>query len=91
MEKQMKNIIGTNYEEWVRLTGLVSTNTSNISELSELTFSSTTVTPFTSFNESISSFNTAIGNLKAFTTTDVTNMDTAASNKAYDDKKQADA
>jgi len=87
----MKNIIGTNYEEWVRLTGLVSTNTSNISELSELTFSSTTVTPFTSFNESISSFNTAIGNLKAFTTTDVTNMDTAASNKAYDDKKQADA
>ena len=87
----MKNIIGTNYEEWVRLTGLVSTNTSNISELSELTFSSTTVTPFTSFNESISSFNTAIGNLKAFTTTDVTNMDTAASNKAYDDKKQPDA
>lgn len=87
----MKNIIGTNYEEWVRLTGLVSTNTSNISELSELIFSSTTVTPFTSFNESISSFNTAIGNLKAFTTTDVTNMDTAASNKAYDDKKQADA
>ena len=87
----MKNIIGTNYEEWVRLTGLVSTNTSNISELSELTFSSTTVTPFTSFNESISSFNTAIGNLKAFTTTDVTNMDTAAYNKAYDDKKQADA
>ena len=87
----MKNIIGTNYEEWVRLTGLVSTNTSNISELSELTFSSTTVTPFTSFNESISSFNTAIGNLKAFTTTDVTNMDTAASNKVEDDKKQADA
>ena len=85
----MKNIVGTNYDKWARLTSIVST--SNISELSELTFSSTTVTPFTSFNESTSSFNTAIGNLKAFTTTDVTNMNTAASNKVEDDKKQADA
>ena len=79
----MKNIVGTNYDKWARLTNIVSINTSNISELSELTFSSTTVT--------ISSFNTAIGNLKAFTTTDVTNMNTAASNKVEDDKKQADA
>ena len=87
----MKNIVGTNYDKWARLTSIVSINTSNISELSALTFSSTTVTPFTSFNESTSSFNTAIGNLKAFTTTDVTNMNTAASNKVEDDKKQADA
>ena len=82
---------GTDYGVWTGLTNSVSTSISGISDMAELTFSATTMTPFTSFNESTSSFNTAIGNLKAFTTTDVTNMNTAASNKVEDDKKQADA
>lgn len=80
---------GTDYEVWTGLTASVNSNISGISDMSELVFSATTMTPFTSFNESIVSFNAAISSLKAFTTTDVSNMNQAAANKVEDDEKQA--
>ena len=49
------------------------------------------MTPFTSFNDEIKSFNTAISSLKTFTTTDVTRMNQAAENKVTDDQNQANA
>ena len=49
------------------------------------------MTPFTSFNEDISSFNTAVAKLQSFTSTDVTHMNQAAENKVTDDSNQAQA
>ena len=49
------------------------------------------MTPFTSFNDDIKSFNEAIGSLKTFTTGDVTRMNQAAENKVTDDQNQANA
>jgi hypothetical protein len=82
---------GTDYGAWTGLTSTVSTSISGISDMSELTFSATTMTPFTSFNDEIKSFNTAISSLKTFTTTDVTRMNQAAENKVTDDQNQANA
>lgn len=82
---------GTDYGVWTGLTSAVSTNVSGIAEMAELTFSATTMTPFTSFNDDINSFNAAISGLKSFTTTDVTRMNQAAQNKVTDDQNQANA
>ncbi|WP_314580590.1 hypothetical protein [uncultured Streptococcus sp.] len=82
---------GTDYGVWTGLTSAVSTNVSGIAEMAELTFSATTMTPFTSFNDDIDSFNAAISSLKSFTTTDVTRMNQAAQNKVTDDQNQANA
>ena len=75
---------GTDYEVWTGLTSTVNTNISGISDVAELSFATTTMTPFTSFNE-------AIGSLKTFTTGDVTRMNQAAENKVTDDQNQANA
>ena len=82
---------GTDYGVWTGLTSTVSTSISGSSEMAELSFSATTMTPFTSFNNDIKSFNTAISSLKTFTTTDVTRMNQAAENKVTDDRNQANA
>lgn len=82
---------GTDYEVWTGLTSTVNTNISDISDVAELSFATTTMTPFTSFNDDIKSFNEAIGSLKTFTTSDVTHMNQAAENKVKDDQNQANA
>lgn len=83
--------IGTDYGAWTGHTSTVSTSVSGISDMAELTFSATTMTPFTSFNDDIKSFNEAIGSLKTFTTSDVTHMNQVAENKVTDDQNQANA
>lgn len=82
---------GTDYEVWTGLTSTVNTNISDISDVAELSFATTKMTPFTSFNDDIKSFNEAIGSLKTFTTSDVTHMNKAAENKVTDDQNQANA
>ena len=82
---------GTDYSAWSELTSSVNTSVSGIVDLASLTFTTTTMTPFTSFNEDISSFNTAVAKLQSFTSTDVTHMNQAAENKVTDDSHQAQA
>lgn len=82
---------GTDYEAWTGLTSTVNTSISGITNVAKLSFETTTMTPFTSFNDDINSFNKVIGTLKTFTTADVTRMNQAAENKVKDDQNQANA
>ena len=84
-------IKGTDYSTWSGLTSTVNTSVSAITDVSELSFETTTMAPFTTFNDDIKSFNEAIGSLKTFTTADVTHMNQVAENKVTDDQKQANA
>lgn len=84
-------IKGTDYSTWTGLTSTVNTSVSAITDVSELSFETTTMAPFTTFNDDIKSFNEAIGSLKTFTTADVTHMNQVAENKVTDDQKQANA
>ena len=82
---------GTDYGTRTGLTSTVNTSVTNITEIAELSFATTTMTPFTSFNDDIKSFNKVIGTLKTFTTADVTRMNQVAENKVTDDQNQANA
>lgn len=82
---------GTDYATWTGLTSTVDSSVSGIADLASLTFSTTTAKPFTSFNDEVTNFNSAIGKLKSFTTSDVTHMNQAAENKVTDDTNQAQA
>ena len=84
-------IKGTDYGTWTGLTSTVNSSVTNITDIADLSFATTTMTPFTSFNDDIKSFNEVIGALKTFTTDDVTHMNQAAENKVTDDKNQANA
>lgn len=82
---------GTDYGVWTGLTSSVNTNVSGISDVAELSFATTTMTPFTSFNDDIKSFNEVIDALKTFTVDDITHMNQVAENKVTDDQNQANA
>ncbi|MCE3592144.1 hypothetical protein LXO72_07070 [Streptococcus sp. XMC] len=82
---------GTDYGVWTGLTSTVNTNVSGISDVAELSFATTTMTPFTSFNDDIKSFNEVIDALKTFTADDITHMNQVAENKVTDDQNQANA